>query len=340
MHRRIIAIGAAAVVCLFSTAFAARASSDQPVLIAAASSALQQRIFGRLASPGAPASFVIPFSHRESPLVSVLINGTERRLLFDTGTNTSLLNLTEAWPVPARMEDAADDAALAEQEGKRLSAVSGATLRYASAPLVRIGGVSLRDVPWRLYQHAKEQDADWTGAFAPVLLRHWLIEVNNTRQEILLHDRSTWLPQPGAVMLPLLNLPRGLFVPLGIGAEQLWFHFDTGFAGGIGLTPATLARHADDVALLPGEVDEYAGWHADYSYSKLIVHELTLPGYPQLSWADGGRQMLAEVDGIAYREAYPELAGYGVGGIAGSGLWQRFDYVLDYELGRLYLWPR
>jgi hypothetical protein len=297
-------------------------------------------IFARLIQRGACSEFVIPFEFTDRPTIDVAINGESRPLLFDTGTNTCLLRLSKAWPEPARLAWSSDDETLATLEGKRLSQADGGVLRYAQAALVRLGGVRLRDVAWRVYASSGETKADYAGAFAPGLLREWLIEVNNSAGEIRLHGRRGWLPQPGALMLPLVTLPRGLFVPLTIGGRQYWFHFDTGFSGGIGVAPEVLTQHADQIVPAPGSNEEYLGWHKEYAYTGVVVKTLGLPAYPGLSWAGSEPLVLHGVEGIAYRDAYRELAGYGVGGIAGSGFWQRFDYVLDYELGRLYLWPR
>jgi hypothetical protein len=297
-------------------------------------------IFARLIQRGAGNGYVIPFAFPDRPTIEVAINGESRPLLFDTGTNTCLLRLSEAWPEPARLALSSDNDSLARLEGKRLGQTNGGVLRYARAPLVRLGGIRLRDVPWRIYENREATASDYAGAFAPGLLRDWLIEVNNTAGEIRLHDRRGWLPQGRALMLPLLELPRGLFVPLAIGSQQYWFHFDTGFSGGIGLVPEVMAQHADEIVLAPAANEEYQGWHKDYTYPGVMVKELNLPAYPGLSWAGGRPIVLHDVEGIAYRNAYGELAAYSIGGIAGSGFWQRFDYVLDYELGRLYLWPR
>ena len=299
-------------------------------------------IFARHVQPGACSDQVVTFAFSDRPTIEVAINGESRPLLFDTGTNTCLLRLSSAWPEPSRLLLCRDDPGLAQLEGKHLGQADGGVLHYALAPLVRLGGIRLRDVPWRLYSNNEDTDAevDYAGAFAPVLLRDWLIEVNNTASEIRLQKRQGWLPQRNALMLPLLELPRGLFVPLTIGGRQLWFHFDTGFSGGIGVTPEVLAQQADIIVPAPDAGEQYQGWHKQFTYKGVVIKELRLPAYPGLSWARSDTLVLHDVAGIAYRDAYRELKGYSIGGIAGSGFWQRFDYVLDYELGRLYLWPR
>ncbi len=296
-------------------------------------------IFGRVIQPGICSDYVIPFEYADRPTISVTINGATRPVLFDTGTNNCLLQLNQSWTLPPRMALMAGAAGLAELDGKRLSLARGGSLAYAVAPLVRLGGVRLRQVPWRVYT-VPGAGADYAGAFAPVLLRQWLIEVNNSAAEIRLHPRATWLPPAQAYMLPVLILPRGVFVPLRLEGEQLWFHMDTGFSGGIGLVPAVQARHSGLITPVPDAAEAFQGWHADYEYERLILSQVTLAAYPGLSWAEPAPLTLSAVAGLAYRDAYGELEGYGIGGIAGSGFWQRFDYVLDYELGRLYLWPR
>jgi hypothetical protein len=302
--------------------------------------AVKSSIFGRTVQPGIATDYVIPFDYPDRPTITVTINGATRPLLFDTGTNTCLLQLSQAWALPPCMALTPDASGIAQLEGKRLRLDHDGTLDYAVAPLVKLGGVRLRRVPWRVYDIPGTAAAEYAGAFAPSLLRDWLIEVNNSAAEIRLHQREAWLPPAQACMLPVLSLPRGIFVPLSLEGEQLWFHMDTGFSGGIGLAPEVQARHNALITKVNGEAEAYQGWHADYEYNSLVIREVGLPAYPGLSWAATGPLALSDVPGLSYRDAYRELAGYGIGGIAGSGFWQRFDYVLDYELGRLYLWPR
>jgi hypothetical protein len=141
-------------------------------------------------------------------------------------------------------------------------------------------------------------------------------------------------------MLPLLILPRGVFVPLVIGGEQYWFHLDTGFSGGIGLTAEVLYEHPEAAVRLEGEAEHFQGWRLEYSYDPLVIKELELLAYPGLGWAQSSPLVLRDVAGIAYRPAYKELDSYHIGGIAGSGFWQHFDYALDFELCRMYVWQR
>lgn len=310
----------------------APASRDEAAAFAGA-------IFGREIKLGICTGFVIPFMYPDRPTIEVAINGARRPLLFDTGTNHCLLQINDSWAEPPRLIRLDGAELLAELDGKCLRLGRGGTLEYAIAPLVGLGDLRLRQVPWRVYT-VSGPGANYAGAFAPGLLREWIIEVNNTAGEIRLHDRRSWLPAQQAYVLPLLTLPRGIFTPLTLEGEQYWFHMDTGFSGGLGLAPSVRASHAASITAIEGTGEVYQGWHADYAYDELLLRRVGIPAYPGLRWAQPAPLVLDAVPGLAYRDAYRELEAYRIGGIAGSGFWQRFDYALDYELGRLYLWPR
>ena len=134
-------------------------------------------------------------------------------------------------------------------------------------------------------------------------------------------------------------------MPLYIGhnADQralMWFHLDTGFSGGLGVLQALAQDESSPFSY--SEVTsstKYGGWHGPLALSAGTIDYLAIAAYPALNWT--GNRVLEYNDYAAtdYPDAYQELAGYRIGGIVGGGFLAQFDYVIDYELSRLYLWP-
>jgi len=278
------------------------------------------------------------FEHPKRPTVMIRLGDTELPMLFDTGTYTCILRLEEEDPLPSGLRPVGDSSVPAWLESKRLVDCN-VMLSYAITDSMNLGDVYLRNVPFRIYRDGAGEERDYAGALSPVLFHDYIIEVDNAAQLIRLHEPMDYLPSRNALVLPILMLPRGLFVPLFIEDEQLWFHLDTGFSGGVGLLPDTIARHGDAI-IESGGTSRFAGWREQQSYRDLTLAALTIKPYPMLSWAPRESLVLHDVDTVAYRDCYQELTGYNIGGIVGSGFLMRFNYSLDLRLGRLYLMPR
>jgi hypothetical protein len=310
-----------------------------------ASAEIEQFIYSRqcetrlLTLPGEPA--VLPFRYPARPTLTVDICGESYDLLFDTGALGCLLQPRPGETLPGQLHYSGEPGRLAPLEAKRAYSEAGELrLNYALAPVMSCAQqLYLRDVPLRVYQPSANLDRDYSGAFAVVLLADYLVVVNNSARQIELYDRQAWQPPVGCVMLPLLLLPRGYFVPGWLAGEQYWFHFDTGFSGELGLTGELRERLADE--LLPcGESETYSGWHADSSFSMYTLGEtLQLRPYPTEPWSAAAPLELVGLEALQYGDVYAELQGQGyrVGGILGSGVWQHYNYALDLRQQRLYI---
>lgn len=276
------------------------------------------------------------FQHAERPTVMLNLGGNELPLLFDTGTYTCILRLGDDELLPSGMEVVPDGSGAAWLENKRLTEGT-VSLSYALAGTLRLSDVRMRDVPFRIYRGGQGGGADYAGALSPMLFHEYIIECDNDAQLIRLHEPEDYLPPEGALVLPVLTLPRGLFIPLTLDGEQLWFHLDTGFSGTLGVLPDVIDRH--QAAIVPKDtVSEFGGWRGKHAYSELML-TITLAPYPHLDWA---RDEPVEVSlkGLAYADRYAELTGYNIGGIIGSGLLATFrGYSLDLIQGRIYLLP-
>ncbi len=275
---------------------------------------------------------VIPFEHPTRPTVKVRIGDTVYPLLFDTGTYTCVYSESGGWPPPSG-DRTVSATAVARLESKT-TIDDGVELSYLWVGALSLGSVHLRDVPFRYYIPQQELSRDYAGAFSPYLLRDYVIEVSNTRHEIRLLDRSEYMPPSGSIVLPLLVLPRGVFLPLNIAGQQYWFHIDTGFSGELGVLKRVAAAHPD--AFSAGEgASAFGGWRGDCEYQELRMRQATLPAYESLTWASPAPIDLGAVHAVVYPDRYVELSGYGVGGIVGSGLLCDYDYQLDLDLARL-----
>jgi hypothetical protein len=277
---------------------------------------------------------VFPFEYTERPTVKLKLGGLELPMLFDTGTYTSILRLGEGDPLPQGMRVVEDSAVPAWLERK--NTVDGAVaLTYAIAGSVSLGNVYLRDTPFRVYRDGVGDERDYAGAFSPALFHNFIIEVDNDAQLIRLHEPRSFLPPRNSLVLPILILPRGLFVPLVIDGEQLWFHLDTGFSGTLGVLPSVIEKHQDAI-IIKDEVSEFEGWRSQHSYRDLLL-SITFEPYPYLGWARA-EPLEFTVKALAYDDRYQELGDYNVGGIIGSGLLRMFSsYSIDLNQGRLYL---
>ncbi len=277
---------------------------------------------------------VFPFEYPERLTVKLNLGGLEMPMLFDTGTYTCILRLGEGDPLPQGMRVVEDSAVPAWLERKSL-ADGTVSLSYASAGSVSLGSVYLRDTPFRVYSGGGGGQRDYAGAFSPALFHDYIIEVDNRAQLIHLHEPQDYLPSRGVLVLPILILPRGLFVPLVIDGEQLWFHLDTGFSGTLGILPGVIEKHQDAI-ILEESTSEFAGWHSKHSYRDLLL-SITFEPYPYLDWATD-EPVEITVKALAYDDRYQELKDYNVGGIIGSGLLRVFSsYSIDLNQGRLYL---
>jgi len=201
---------------------------------------------------------VFPFDYPGRPTVKLKLGGLELPVLFDTGTYTSILRLGEGDPLPPGMRPVEDSTVPAWLERK--NTVDGAVaLTYAIAGSVSIGSVYLRDTPFRVYHGGAGGQRDYAGAFSPALFHNFIIEVDNKAQLIRLHEPQDYVPSRDILVLPILILPRGLFVPLVIDGEQLWFHLDTGFSGTLGVLPSVIEKH-QDVIIIEDSMSGFEGW--------------------------------------------------------------------------------
>jgi len=275
------------------------------------------------------------FEYPERPTMMVKLGNTELPMLFDTGTYTSILRLGVDDPLPAGMHLVGDSNTPAWLEHKSLTDGT-VTLSYAILDCISLGDVYLRDVPFRIYRDATFDERDYAGAIAPVLFQDYIIEVDNSTLTIRLHDRSEYIPPAEALMLPIMMLPRGLFIPLKLGDEQLWFHFDTGYSGTLGLLEKAIARH-DAIVTESSNIHEYSGWRENRSYSTIYTY-ITIESYSYLNWA-ANEAVSISVCADVYDERYQELGNYNIGGIVGTRLLSALfeSYCIDMRQGRIYL---
>lgn len=277
---------------------------------------------------------VFPFDYPERPTVKLRLGGLELPMLFDTGTYTCILRLEEDDAMPASMHLVEDSAVPAWLESKNL-AEGAVSLNYAVASSISLGSVYLRNAPFRVYRDGPGGKRDYAGAFSPALFQDYIIEVDNKAQLIRLHEPSGFLPQRSALVLPILTLPRGLFIPLVIDSEQLWFHLDTGFSGTLGVLPGVIEKHKQAI-IIQDNMSEFEGWRSKHSYRELLL-QITFEPYPCLDWASV-ESLEYTVNALAYDDRYQELEDYNIGGIIGSGMLRVFSsYSIDLNQGRLYL---
>lgn len=316
---------------------------------AAITSAVEQYIYTRdcelrlYHEPGQPV--VIPFKYRNRPTLTVNICGMNYDLLFDTGTQSSLLQPRAGEELPSQLRFSDEPAQLAPLEAKRAVASDGTNqLDYAIAPVVSCGDqVYIRDVPVRVYPPSVNADRDFSGAFSAMLFADYIVSVNNTDLHIELYERQDWQPPAGCLMMPLVLLPRGYFIPVQVAGEQYLFHMDTGFSGTVGLTGTALF---DLVPYLTPVQDSqtFSGWHAEINMDSYnLACPFMLEPYPVEPWKSAPSIELSELKVLDFADTYQELEGQGykIGGIIGSRFWGEFDYALDLRLQRLYVFgPR
>lgn len=293
---------------------------------------LAQYYFNRRAPVRIFGEAMIPFEHPARPTVEVRIGDSVYPMLFDTGTYTCVYSQSRDWPSPSG-QVTTSATAVARLESK-LTVENSVDLDYLLVDGMSLGDVHLRDVPFRYYTPRQELSRDYAGAFSPYLLRDYVIEVSNARQVIRLIERSDYLPPAGSVVLPLLVLPCGVFLPLVIAGQQYWFHLDTGYSGEVGVLERVVSTHPGAFSAGEGTA-AFGGWRGDSEYRRLILRDAALPAYGLLTWADQVPIELDLVNAVVYPDRYEELNAYSVGGIVGSGLLCRFDYQLDLELARL-----
>jgi hypothetical protein len=339
-------IGIAALFLLLPTSALGQAGGSQNTVPAdATTSLITQFIYTRQCEvrlhvePGEPA--VIPFAYPSRPTITVDLCGSQLDLLFDTGALSCLLQPATGQALPSQLRYSPAPWALAPLEAKQaVGEDGGVQLNYALAPMLSCQGqLYIRDVPLRVYPTSPNADRDYAGAFAAILLADYLVVVNNSERQLEIYDKQTWQPPPGSVMLPLLLLPRGYFVPAWVGGEQYWFHFDTGFSGEIGFTSGLL--RATDVSLTEvGGSEVFSGWHSEQEFAEYnFGAPIELRPYPASPWNQAAPLQLDDLTVLDYGDAYEELTvqGYKIGGIMGSGLWQRYDYALDLRQQRIYI---
>lgn len=288
----------------------------------------------------------IPFMFPTRPTISVRVGETDYQLLFDTGTYTCILRLPAGADLPIGMQLTDAVTQIAHLEAKNPTAGS-VKLDYGIARYMKLGDIRVRDTAFRVYTYPElasveitppEHGIDFQGAIAPVIFRDAVLEVDNDAQLITLHDQLAFVPPAGSLVLPLLTLPRGLFIPLAVDRQVYWFHLDTGFSGNLGLLQATADRHGINFDAQPAQV--YQGWRGSNAYQTAVVTGLSVKPYGSLTWADDGPHYFDEMETVLYPDVYGELSDYDIGGIVGSGLLSRFNYFLDMRLSRLYLLPR
>ena len=284
---------------------------------------------------------VIPFTYPTRPTVVFNICGIDYPLLFDTGTQCCLLQQRAGDPLPGHLRYSSATEAIAGLEAKRAFSIHGdALLRYALADGISCGEkLCLRDVPLRVYPASINEERDYSGAFAAILLAESFIEVNNSACEIKLYNRQSWQPPAGCLMVPLLLLPRGYFVPMYLSEELYWFHLDTGFSGNIGLTSKLWESQQSSIRTA-GTSMVFSGWHDEIEMERgRLESPITIKPYPAAPWSSATVLSVENAEVFNLGDSYQELegAGYPIGGIVGSGLLAEYNYVLDLRLQRLYI---
>lgn len=298
----------------------------------------ERHVFSRVGQLGACDDMTIPFQHPGRPTIYLEAAGVTLPMLFDTGTFTSIFIDDGAYLDPG-LQPIPDAATIALLEGKATNSAEGSQLSYASVAVVKLGGVRLRNVPFRVYSSASTGGPrDYAGAIAPMLFRNFMIEVDNHSSMITLHDPANWEPPAKSAVVPLLTLPRGSFVPLSIGGQPLWFHLDTGFSGTIGILPSTIEEHPDWFTKGEGKSSTFSGWDAPVTCLPLVIRDLAIEPYGTYSWATQLELRLDDVAALEYPGDYRDVSGIDVAGIIGSGFLAAFNYALDFAGARMYLW--
>jgi hypothetical protein len=272
----------------------------------------------------------------QRPTIFLESRGVTLPMLFDTGTFTSLF-IDDGQFLDPGFELMLDSRFIAGVEGKQAQFSADASLSYATLELVKLGGIRLRDVPFRIYSPGPAFNRDYAGAVSAMLFQDFVIQVNNSIAEIQLHNPEQWRPQSPAYVLPLVTLPRGSFVQLEVCGLPYWFHLDTGFSGTIGILPEFLADHPACAVEGQGEPQNFQGWLDQVTGPPLVISEISVSPYGDYSWAAQMTLRFEQVEGVEYSRDYGDVRGLDVGGIVGSGFLARFDYALDFHACRLYL---
>lgn len=297
---------------------------------------LARTVFSRTGSIGPCDGMTIPFVHPERPTVYLESGGVTLPMLFDTGSFLSIFIDDGQFINPGLRQIAAPEIAAAV-DGKLQAVGYDDEPSYGLLDLAKLGGVRVRDVPFRIYRNGSNPSRDYAGAIAPVLFRDFIIEVRNSRSEIELHTRSDWGPPDAAAVLPFVALPRGCFVSMRLAEESYWFHLDTGFSGTIGLLPALCNEHPQWLAKGQGDQLTFQGWDEALTCRSLVIPEVSIPPYGDYSWSSSQPLYFSDIRGVEYPRSYDDIVGLSIAGIIGSGFLAGLDYALDYASCRMYI---
>ena len=215
-------------------------------------------VFSRSGRLGHCDSMTIPFVHPRRPTVYLEAGCVTLPMLFDSGTYLSIF-IDDGQFISPGLNPVPYAELLAGADGKLPLVGYDNEPTYGFLDLAKLGGVRIRDVPFRIYSGSGDLARDYAGAVAPALFGAYIVEVRNSRTEISLHHPPDWGPPESIAVMPLLLLPRGSFVAMRIAGESWWFHLDTGFSGSIGLLPALCERHPQWIERGQGEELIYQG---------------------------------------------------------------------------------
>lgn len=281
----------------------------------------------------------IPFAYPNRPTVYVSIGGETIPLLFDTGTNRSILLDTGPGSLPSGLVFDTDQLYSAQLDGKPPELVQNGFLRYASSDKVMLADRYVQSMQFRVYRAKANTGQDFQGALSPLLFaKTHLIEITNSKSIIRLVPKDVWKPKQYTLDLPLVVLPRGIFIPLFVDGSRLWFQLDTGFSGELAVTPESMLGVALPVD--GGESEQsFRGWGRKFELTPCSVTEAILQGYnpDKLPAINRIIHIKTAQSYLLPDSYYPEITSLEIGGIVGAGFLCKFDYALDLSNGWLYI---
>lgn len=283
----------------------------------------------------------IPFAYPNRPTVYLSIGGETIPLLFDTGTNRSILLDTGPGSLPSSLVFDTDQLYSAQLDGKQPELVQSGFLRYASSDEVMLGNSNPLEVQFRVYRAETDPSRDFHGALSPLPFGNThIIEILNSESQIHLTPRNLWVPTDHALKLPLKVSKEGIFLKLWIDNQAFWFQFDTGFSGEIAVTPeSNLGLESIRVQTMQ---QSFEGWGDIFELTPWSLADLGISFLYDINYSPGETQGVSES-----RSSYllPEQflrkpTSFEVAGVVGSTFLMKFDYAMDLSAQAIYLSAR
>jgi hypothetical protein len=294
-------------------------------------------VFNRIAEPGFSTGSEIPFAFQQRPTINVSFGDSrEYPMLLDSGTSRLIFISGQSCQIPETFTALPDSRATAVADGK-LEEYEAGRIEYATAPLTGIGGYRMRNVVLRVYREAEGEgdQRDHCGAVPLDLFRQRIVAFDNAALLIRLHERSDWLPPPGAIVLPLLALPQGSFIPARLDNRNVWMLVDTGFSG----TLAVAGGQEEGEQEFDSSRRDFMTWRGSLALEETRIERLEFQPSGRWEFELKAGIVIEGIEGFRLKSTTPVLPhGLEFGGIIGGGLLCRFGYAFDLELGRFFIW--